>query len=84
MFSGLVCMRKLTVRTNWPTVAEKPERKALKGCVEVWLLADVRYLPYRCAVKYFKQIVLDQLADNHCLQTFPLSLYSSDQQDNKS
>jgi hypothetical protein len=32
LFSGLVCMRKLTVRTNWPTVAEKPERKALKGC----------------------------------------------------
>ena len=35
LFSGLVCMRKLTVRTNWPTVAEKPERKALKGCVEI-------------------------------------------------
>jgi hypothetical protein len=31
LFSGFVCMRKLTVRTNWPTVAEKPERKALKG-----------------------------------------------------
>lgn len=25
-------MRKLAVRTNWPTVALKPERKALKGC----------------------------------------------------
>ena len=25
-------MRRLTVSTNWPTVAEKPERKALYGC----------------------------------------------------
>lgn len=28
---GVVCMRKLAVRTNWPTEAEKPLRKALKG-----------------------------------------------------
>lgn len=27
----VVCMRKLAVRTNWPTEAEKPLRKALKG-----------------------------------------------------
>lgn len=26
-----VCMRSEAVRTNWPTVALKPERKALKG-----------------------------------------------------
>jgi len=26
-------MRKLAVRTNWPTVALKPERKALKGYI---------------------------------------------------
>ena len=26
-----VCMRREAVRTNWPTAAEKPERKALKG-----------------------------------------------------
>ena len=26
-----VCMRRLAVRTNWPTAALKPERKALKG-----------------------------------------------------
>lgn len=25
-------MRRLAVRTNWPTVAPKPDRKALKGC----------------------------------------------------
>src|SRR4051812_12313769 len=31
-FSGFVCMRRLAVRTNWPTVALKPERKALNGC----------------------------------------------------
>ncbi len=30
-FSTFVWMRKLAVRTNWPTVALKPERKALKG-----------------------------------------------------
>lgn len=35
LFSGLVCMRKLAVSTNWPTVAEKPERKALNGYIEV-------------------------------------------------
>jgi hypothetical protein len=35
-----VCMRKLAVSTNWPTAAQKPLRKALKGCfVGVWLLA---------------------------------------------
>lgn len=28
---GLVCMRRLAVRTNCPTVAEKPARKALNG-----------------------------------------------------
>jgi hypothetical protein len=28
---SLVCMRNEAVRTNWPTAAEKPERKALKG-----------------------------------------------------
>lgn len=31
LFSGFVWIRRLTVRTNWPTVAEKPDRKALKG-----------------------------------------------------
>lgn len=31
LFAGLVCMRRLAVRTNCPTVAPKPERKALKG-----------------------------------------------------
>jgi len=30
-FSGFVWIRKLAVRTNWPTVAEKPERNALNG-----------------------------------------------------
>ena len=28
---SLVCIRNEAVRTNWPTAAEKPERKALKG-----------------------------------------------------
>lgn len=28
---SVVWMRREAVRTNWPTVAEKPERKALKG-----------------------------------------------------
>jgi hypothetical protein len=28
---SLVCMRNDAVRTNWPTAAEKPDRKALKG-----------------------------------------------------
>jgi hypothetical protein len=34
----LVWILKLAVRTNWPTVAAKPERKALKGYVDrlVW------------------------------------------------
>lgn len=31
LFSGFVWMRRLAVRTNWPTVAEKPDRNALKG-----------------------------------------------------
>ena len=31
LFSGFVCMRKLAVSTNWPTVALKPDRNALKG-----------------------------------------------------
>lgn len=31
LFSALVCMRREAVRTNWPTVALKPDRKALKG-----------------------------------------------------
>jgi hypothetical protein len=34
-FSGFVWMRRLAVRTNWPTVALKPERKALKGCRKI-------------------------------------------------
>jgi hypothetical protein len=29
---SVVCRRSDAVRTNWPTAAEKPERKALKGC----------------------------------------------------
>lgn len=29
----LVCILKLAVRTNWPTAAEKPLRKALKGYI---------------------------------------------------
>ena len=32
LFSGLVWILKLAVSTNWPTVAAKPERNALKGC----------------------------------------------------
>jgi hypothetical protein len=28
---SLVCIRNEAVRTNWPTAAEKPDRKALKG-----------------------------------------------------
>lgn len=35
LFSGFVCMRSEAVRTNWPTVALKPERKALKGWKEI-------------------------------------------------
>jgi hypothetical protein len=35
LFSGLVWMRRDAVRTNWPTQALKPERKALKGCSRV-------------------------------------------------
>lgn len=31
LFSGFVWMRREAVRTNWPTVALKPERKALNG-----------------------------------------------------
>jgi hypothetical protein len=30
----LVCIRKLAVRTNCPTAAQNPLRKALKGCSE--------------------------------------------------
>src|SRR5690349_9530919 len=30
--SSLVCIRREAVRTNWPTAAQKPERKALNGC----------------------------------------------------
>lgn len=30
-----VCIRNEAVRTNWPTAAEKPERKALKGYSEI-------------------------------------------------
>lgn len=32
LVGSLVCIRKLAVRTNWPTAAQKPLRKALKGC----------------------------------------------------
>lgn len=32
LFSLFVWMRSDAVRTNWPTQALKPERKALKGC----------------------------------------------------
>jgi len=39
LFWGLVWILKLAVRTNWPTVAEKPERKALKGCMS-WSARD--------------------------------------------
>lgn len=35
LFSGFVWMRREAVRTNWPTVALKPERKALKGYYHV-------------------------------------------------
>jgi len=31
LFSGFVWIRKLAVSTNWPTVALKPDRNALKG-----------------------------------------------------
>jgi len=31
LFSAFVCIRKLAVSTNCPTVAEKPDRKALNG-----------------------------------------------------
>ena len=39
LFCGLVWILKLAVSTNWPTVAEKPERKALKGYMS-WLARD--------------------------------------------
>jgi hypothetical protein len=39
LFWGLVWILKLAVRTNWPTVAEKPERKALKGYMS-WLAGE--------------------------------------------
>ena len=39
LFSGFVWMRRLAVRTNWPTVALKPARKALKG---YWFLDQFR------------------------------------------
>ena len=32
LLAGFVCMRRLAVSTNWPTVALKPARKALNGC----------------------------------------------------
>lgn len=35
LFAGFVCILKLAVRTNWPTVALKPARKALKGYCSV-------------------------------------------------
>jgi hypothetical protein len=31
----LVCIRKLAVRTNWPTAAENPARKALNGYTHI-------------------------------------------------
>jgi hypothetical protein len=31
LFSGFVCILKLAVSTNWPTVALKPDKNALKG-----------------------------------------------------
>jgi lauroyl/myristoyl acyltransferase len=34
-FSGLVCIRKLAVRTNCPTVALNPARNALNGYTTV-------------------------------------------------
>lgn len=37
-------MRKLTVSTNWPTVAEKPDRKALNGCVKKCFVSNC--IPY--------------------------------------
>jgi hypothetical protein len=35
LFSLFVWMRSDAVRTNWPTQALKPERKALKGCAHI-------------------------------------------------
>lgn len=32
LLASVVWMRREAVRTNWPTVAENPDRKALKGC----------------------------------------------------
>lgn len=33
-------MRREAVRTNWPTVAEKPARKALKGCIGLTIVLE--------------------------------------------
>lgn len=41
---SLVCMRREMVRTNWPTQAPKPERKALKGCFGRVLVLGVLFL----------------------------------------
>ena len=32
-FSGLVCILNPAVKTNWPTVAENPDRNALNGYI---------------------------------------------------
>lgn len=47
VFCGFVWIRKLAVSTNWPMVAEKPERKALKGfgCIRVSSAQSLYYCP---------------------------------------
>ena len=40
---SLVCMRREAVRTNWPTAALKPLRKALNGYWDV-VLVMIRFL----------------------------------------
>ena len=37
-------MRNEAVRTNWPTVALKPDRKALKGCFNYALVDNSRII----------------------------------------
>lgn len=50
LFPSAVWIRREAVRTNWPTVAEKPERKALKGyCLGVM----VSFYPSRCGDSSF-------------------------------
>ena len=58
-FSGFVCIRKLAVSTNCPTVAEKPARKALKGynrTTHVSTCTYPHYLPPSLLFSSFGQV----------------------------